>query len=154
LHAELTVFEKDVPKIKLGQKVRFTLANETEERIATVFLIGREISEDRTVRIHCHLDKEDMELLPGMYLKAYVEAGTKSLPALPNEAIVNFEGKDYIFIADKEVNHYKILEVTKGISELGFTEVTLENGLSSQTMIVIKGAYDLLAKMKNSDEEG
>ncbi|MFN5674098.1 MAG: efflux RND transporter periplasmic adaptor subunit, partial [Bacteroidota bacterium] len=54
LHAELTVFEKDVPKIKLGQKVRFTLANETEERFATVYLIGREISSDRTVRIHCH----------------------------------------------------------------------------------------------------
>ncbi|MDP2385778.1 MAG: efflux RND transporter periplasmic adaptor subunit [Bacteroidota bacterium] len=154
LHAELTVFEKDIPKIKLGQKVRFTLANETEERIATVFLIGREISEDRTVRIHCHLDKEDMELLPGMYLKAYVEAGTKSLPALPDQAIVNFEGKDYIFVAGKEVNHYKMLEVTKGISELGFTEVTLGNELSSQTMIVIKGAYDLLAKLKNSDDEG
>lgn len=67
LHAELTVFEKDVPKLKIGQKVRFTLANETVERIATVYLIGREIGEDRTVRIHCHLDKEDGELLPGMY---------------------------------------------------------------------------------------
>lgn len=154
LHAELTVFEKDVPKIKLGQKVRFTLANETDERIATVYLIGREISEDRTVRIHCHLDKEDLDLLPGMYLKAYVEAGTQSLPSIPNEAIVNFEGKDYVFVAEKEANHFKMLEVTKGISELGFTEVEMKEGLSNESLIVINGAYDILAKIKNSEEEG
>lgn len=154
LHAELTVFEKDVPKIKLGQKVRFTLANEADERTATVYLIGREISEDRTVRIHCHLDKEDLDLLPGMYLKAYVEAGTQSLPAIPNEAIVNFEGKDYVFVAEKEANHFKMLEVTKGISELGYTEVEMKEGLSNESLIVINGAYDILAKIKNSEEEG
>lgn len=154
LHAELTVFEKDVPKIKIGQKVRFTLANETVERTATVYLIGREISSDRTVRIHCHLDKEDLDLLPGMYLKAYVEAGTQSLPAVPDQAIINFEGKDFIFVAEKEPNHYKMLEVTKGISELGYTEINLGNGVSNESLIVVNGAYDILAKMKNSEEEG
>ncbi len=154
LHAELTVFEKDVPKIKLGQKVRFTLANETDERTATVYLIGREISSDRTVRIHCHLDKEDLDLLPGMYLKAYVEAGTQRLSALPNEAIVNFEGKDYVFVAEKEANHFKMLEVTKGISELGYTEIVTKEGLNNESLIVINGAYDILAKIKNSEEEG
>ena len=153
LHAELTVFEKDVPKIKIGQKVRFTLANETDERTATVYLIGREISEDRTVRIHCHLDKEDLDLLPGMYLKAYVEAGTQSLPAIPNEAIVNFEGKNFIFVTEKEANHFKMLEVTKGISELGFTEVEMKEGLNDESLIVINGAYDILAKIKNSEED-
>jgi len=152
LHAELTVFEKDVPKIKLGQKVRFTLANETDERTATVYLIGREISSDRTVRIHCHLDKEDLDLLPGMYLKAYVEAGTQRLSALPNQAIVNFEGKDYVFVAEKEANHFKMLEVTKGISEFGYTEVVTKEGLNNESLIVINGAYDILAKIKNSEE--
>jgi len=154
LHAELTVFEKDVPKIKIGQKVRFTLANESVERIATVYLIGREISNDRTVRIHCHLDKEDLDLLPGMYLKAYVEAGTQSLPAIPDQAIVNFEGKDFIFVADTEANHYKMIEISKGISELGYTEINLGNGVSNESLIVVNGAYDILAKMKNSEEEG
>ncbi len=153
LHAELTVFEKDVPKIRIGQKVRFTLANETTERIATVYLVGREISADRTVRIHCHLDKEDSDLLPGMYLKAYVEAGTRSLPSLPDQAIVSFEGKDFVFVADDKANHFKMLEVTKGISELGYTEVALNGQLKNSSNVVIAGAYDLLAKMKNSEED-
>ena len=157
LHAELTVFEKDVPKLKIGQKVRFTLANETTERIATVYLIGREIREDRTVRIHCHLDKEDIELLPGMYLKAYVEAGTQNVPALPDKAIVNFEGNSYIFVSvpsDKKDNHhFKLVQVTKGVSELGYTEVQLPKEVNAESSIVINGAFDILAKMKNSEEE-
>ena len=59
LHAELTVFEKDIPRLKIGSKVRFILSNESKERTATVHLIGREIDNDRTVRVHCHLDRED-----------------------------------------------------------------------------------------------
>ncbi len=157
LHAELTVFEKDVPKLKIGQKVRFTLANETTERIATVYLIGREIREDRTVRIHCHLDKEDIELLPGMYLKAYVEAGTQNVSALPDKAIVNFEGNSYIFVSvpsdEKGTHHFKLVQVTKGVSELGYTEVQLPKEINAESSIVINGAFDILAKMKNSEEE-
>lgn len=165
LHAELIIFEKDVPKIRIGQKVRFTLANETAERMATVYLIGREISPDRTIRIHCHLDKEDPQLLPGMYLKAIVEAGSTKVAALPNEAIVDFQGKKYIFIeaaeqeghsddAPDEGQHFRIVEVQTGNNELGYTEVMLPENISKETNIVVKGAYALLSKMKNSEEEG
>jgi cobalt-zinc-cadmium efflux system membrane fusion protein len=156
LHAELTVFEKDVPKLKIGQKVRFTLANETTERTATVYLIGREIGADRTVRIHCHLDKEDAELLPGMYLKAYVEAGTQMVTALPDNAIVFFEGANYIFLNvptdEKEKHYFKMISVTKGISELGYTEVQLPKEVNTESSIVINGAFDILAKLKNNEE--
>lgn len=152
LHAELTVFEKDVPKIRLGQKVRFTLANESTERTATVYLIGREISSDRTVRIHCHLDKEDLDLLPGMYLKAYVEAGTRKVPAVPDKAVVSYEGKDYVFVVEKPLR-YKMVQVKKGISELGYTEIEPGEDISSDTELVLNGAYDILAKNKNSAEE-
>lgn len=169
LHAELTVFEKDVLKLKIGQKVRFTLANEDKERMATVYLIGREISADRSVRIHCHIDKEDTELLPGMYLKAMVEIGGAEVAALPNEAIVDFQGKRYIFIPfeeksnvekkdkesdhEEEGQHFAMTEIKTGNSELGYTELILSEGLSDDTSVVIKGAYAILSKIKNSEEE-
>lgn len=153
LHAELTVFEKDVPKIKIGQKVRFTFANEQQERSATVYLVGREINPDRTVRIHCHLDKEDNDLLPGMYLSAYVEAGAQHVPALPDEAVLNFEGKYYVFVKGKKEREYTMVPVNKGVSELGYTEITFSSEVSPQTDVVVKGSYDLLARLKNSEEE-
>jgi cobalt-zinc-cadmium efflux system membrane fusion protein len=155
LHAELTVFEKDVPKLKIGQKVRFTLANEEKERMATVHLIGREISKERTVQIHCHLDKEDTQLLPGMYLKAYVESGTNKVEALPDAAIVEFEGKKYVFIeqsSSKSGYQYRMMEVKTDVAENGYTQVLFADEIT-KPKVVIKGAYDLLSKVKNAEEE-
>lgn len=170
LHAELTVFEKDVPKLKIGQKVRFTLANESKERIATIYLLGREIGPDRTIRIHCHIDKEDTNLLPGMYLKAVVETGGIEVAALPDKAIIDYQGKKYIFYqlseqphaALKEENkeqheteyHFTMFEVQIGNSEMGYTEVTLPSDFNIETtQIVVKNAYAILSKMKNMEEE-
>lgn len=159
LHAELTVFEKDVPKLKVGQKVRFTLANEDKERTATVYLIGREIGRNRTVNIHCHLDKEDNQLLPGMYLKGLVEIGSTEVTALPEKAIVDFEGEKYIFIevkSDHAKDHaFEMIAVKTGVSELGYTEIKLPSDKNWKTLkIVTNGAYDLLSKLKNGDEAG
>lgn len=167
LHAELMVFEKDVPKIKVGQKVRFVLANETKERTATVHLIGREIDADRTIRIHCHIDKVDTQLLPGLYLKAVVETGGGMVAALPNEAIIDFQGKKYVFVRSEEAKektndaekpledgqHFAMMEVQIGNSELGYTEVLLPEDFDVNTEVAVKGAYSILSKMKNSEEE-
>lgn len=159
LHAELTVYERDIPFIKIGQKVRFTLANENTERMAKVYLIGREISKDRTVKIHCHLDQEDKELLPGMYLKAQIEKGQTNLTAVKNESLVEFEGKNYIFVERKAEHKYEhlfeMIQVQKGESEDGYTAITLSSSMNWKTLnVVINGAYDILSKLKNSEEEG
>ena len=165
LHAELIVFEKDVPKLQIDQKVRFTLANETVERLATVYLIGREINEDRTIQIHCHIDKEDKELLPGMYLYAMVETGGAKVAALPDEAIIDYQGKRYIFIVDESTSdnhteekvgtkHFKMIEMETGDSELGYTEIKVADDIKlMKSQVVIKGAYALLSKIKNSEED-
>lgn len=169
LHAELTVFEKDVPKLKIGQRVRFTLANESTERLASIYLIGREIGADRSVRIHCHIDKEDTELLPGMYLKGIVETGGGTVTALPDEAIVDYQGKKYVFIPNEEDHHedgekvdtdhegghhFTMVEIETGSSEDGFTEIVMSEIINENVRIVIKGAYSILSKIKNSEEEG
>ena len=154
LHAELTVFEKDIPKLKIGQLVRFTLANETTQRTATVHLIGREISAERTVRVHCHLEQEDTQLLPGTYLQALIETGANAVKALPDAAVVNFENKAYVFVRKPGTDstyHFNMLEVQKGNSEQGYTEVTFPKDAPASE-VVVNGAYDLLAKMKNSGE--
>lgn len=171
LHAELTIFEKDVPKLKIGQKIRFVLNNETKERFAEVYLIGREISTERTVRVHGHLLQEDKNLLPGMYLKAMVETGVATTTALPDKAIVQSAGKSYIFIAAEKTKEetkpadakkdeavekhiaFKRIEITIGVSENGYTEIILPEGFDKNSKVVVNGAYDLLSKMNNVEEE-
>lgn len=151
LHAEVTIFEKDVPFIAIEDKVRFILANETKERIAHVHLIGRNINEDRTVRLHCHIDVEDKNMLPGMYLKAWIESSASAVSALPESAFVQAGGKDYIFVQSGD-RIFQQTEVTKGASENGFTEVTLPEDFNQQSEIVTAGAYAILSKNLNSEE--
>ena len=139
--------------------------------MATVYLLGREIGPDRTIRIHCHIDKEDTNLLPGMYLKAIVETGGLEVAALPDKAIIDYQGKKYIFYQlneqphtalenedqkehDKEF-HFRMMEIQIGNSEMGYTEVILPADFQIATnQIAVKNAYTILSKMKNTEEEG
>lgn len=161
LHVELSVFEQDLPKVKIGQRVRFYLAGSpTKEREARVHLINPKINEDRTVRIHCHVENDDSGLIPQNYVKAEIETGNQSTNALPTEAVVNFESKNYIFLKKPKAGNdkstsFEMVEVQTGVSENGFTEIqNLEADMLKQTNLVVKGAYTLLSLLKNSEEEG
>ena len=158
IHLVLNVFEKDVMKIKVGQSIRFSLANETDyNRIAKVFLIGKEKGSDGTIPVHCHLkNANDAALLPGMYAKALIETTNNSVTALPVAAIIQSEGNDFIFIQtrqDKDGYTFKMIPVKKGIEENGYAEVGFPDGFDSNAFhIVVKGAYALLSAMKNVEE--
>lgn len=153
LHAELTCFERDIPRIHVGQKVRFQLAHEATERTASIFLVGREINQDRTVRVHAHLDREDRELMPGMFLKAIIQTGSANVPSLPEEAVLNFEDKEVIFIEAGE-GVYRMVEVTTSMRENGYVQVIVPSDVNlEQNRIVIRNAYKLLSKLKSSDED-
>ena len=153
VHAELVCFERDIPKVKIGQKIRFTLASESTERMATVFLIGKEINKDRTLRIHGHLDKEDRNLIPGLYLKAIIETGSQKTSSLPEEAVLIFEDKHFIFAKEPSTDEvFRLVEVTVGIHENGFVEVITPVDFDvAKIQVVLKNAYKLLSKMKNEE---
>ncbi|TDE09841.1 efflux RND transporter periplasmic adaptor subunit [Dyadobacter psychrotolerans] len=167
LHVELSIFEQDIPKIKLGQLVRFTVSNNAgKEYLAKVYLINQKINEDRTVRVHCHLVKDEPGLLPQNFVKAVIEIGANPVLALADQAIVDFEGASYVFIqrpeaagsegtskeSEPEGMTFEMVQVTKGISENGYTQIKSPQCFDKQK-IVLKGAYALLSKLKNSEEE-
>ncbi len=162
LHVELSVFEQDIPKIRLGQLVHFTVSNNADkEYTAKVYLINQKINEDRTVRVHCHLSKDEKGLLPENFVKAIIETGANPVTALPEQAIVDFEGKSYIFIQNAAIKDsagtgmaFDMKEAIRGVSENGFSQVKFQEGFDGKSAkIVLKGAYALLAKLKNAEEE-
>jgi membrane fusion protein, heavy metal efflux system len=160
LYIELTLFEKDVNKVAAGQKVRFYINNETEDHEAVISQTGRSVSADKTSKVYANVISKCKNILPGMYVYAIIETTGNKVTALPEEAIVSFDDKDYIFIYDKDkvedgkaMTVYQIVEVRKGITEDGYTEVMLPGNFDVQnTRIVTKGAYNLLAAKKNAGE--
>jgi cobalt-zinc-cadmium efflux system membrane fusion protein len=153
IHAELQVYEKDISKVKIGQKVHFQLAHESELRTASVYLIGKEISPERTVRIHCHLDREDEHLLPGMYITASIETTSHNAEVLPASSIINFEGKDYVFATTKTKDEFEMINITAGQSANGYIEVGLPSGFDKTRSFVTSGVFELLGVLRNVEDE-
>jgi membrane fusion protein, heavy metal efflux system len=151
IHLSLTVFEKDLSKLFVGQKLQAYTNNQTDKKYnCEVLLIGKDLSLERNTEVHCHFETYDKSLIPGTYMNADVEVKSVKTNVLPSDAVLRFEGKNYVF-ADKRNNQYEIKEVTTGENENGFTEVL--TNYDAETSFVVKGAYSLLMMMKNRSEE-
>ena len=160
LFLELTLFEKDANKVTKGQKIRFFINNETEQHEAIITQTGQSINADKTYKVYASVSGGCKNVLPGMYVNAIVETSGNIVTALPSEAVVNFDDKDFIFIFDKNkeeagkpFTEYKMVEVKKGVTDGGYTEIVLPDGFNTTTAkVVTKGAYVLLSAKKNAGE--
>jgi RND family efflux transporter MFP subunit len=157
---ELTLFEKDADKVSIGQKIRFFINNETDQHDAVIYQTGKSINADKTYRIYANVPVACKNVLPGMYVNAVIEISGNKVTALPSDAVVNFDDKDYIFIFDrnkeedgKPFTEYRMIQVQKGVSDEGYTEIVLPKGIDFKTTkVVLKGAYNLLSAKKNAGE--
>ncbi len=103
MHVDLLVYEKDLFKVKEGQKVRFILTNQNNEEIGgKIFGIGKAFENDtKAVAVHATIDN-DKKLIPGMYINALIDVGASEVMALPIDAVIKAEGKEFIFVWEKE----------------------------------------------------
>ncbi len=153
IHLALDVFEKDVTLLHEGQKViAYSNGRPDKKYICEIVLIGRDLSDQRKTVVHCHFEQYDKNLLPGTFMNAEIEVKKGNSLTLPEDAIVNYENKTFAFIA-KGKNTYEITEVKTGVTQDGYTEVSVDGKDISKQTFVTKGAYTLLMAMKNTAEE-
>jgi membrane fusion protein, heavy metal efflux system len=159
LFLELTLFEKDADKVSAGQKVKFFINNETEEHEAIISQSGKSVSDDKTIIVYATVSSTCKNLLPGMYVNAFVSESDNKVSSLPSDAVVSFDDKDYIFAFDKNkkeeagtFTEFRMVEVKKGVSDSGYTEIILPEGFDMNSRIVTRGAYTLLSAKKNAGE--
>lgn len=152
IHLNLHVFEKDVAQLFIGQKlVAFTNTNPDKKFTCEIILISKNISQDGTTEVHCHFENYDKNLLPGMYMNAELDIKSSAGFALPETAIVNYEGKQYAYELIDNLK-YAMVEIIVGARSDGFVEVKNYQQLQNKKL-VLNGAYTLLMKMKNVEEE-
>lgn len=152
IHLALTIFEKDLDKLNIGQKVvTFTNTHPDKKYAAEIILIGKNLNEERSTDVHCHFESYDKTLIPGTYMNAEIAVTNAKSYVLPEDAIVRFENKHYVFVK-KSATQFEMVEVQIGNTEKGLTEIIKTENLNNQTF-VIKGAYTLLMSLKNKSEE-
>lgn len=148
VHLELTVFEKDILKVKKGQKIQFKIPEASEEAFnAEVHLVGTSIDDaKRTIKVHGHLEHEEGNFLPGMFVDAMIMTDTTKTWSLPEEAVIESEGNYYVLklVEQTDGNYtFERVAVKQGGTFDGFTEI-ISTGLNETDQFLTKGVFDLI----------
>ncbi len=105
IHCDLIVYEKDLFRVKVGQTVRFLLANQNNREInGKIYGINKSFeNEGKGIIVHARIENANTYgLIPGMYVTALINIGSERVTAVPIDAVVISEGKSYIFVVDEE----------------------------------------------------
>ena len=150
IHLELAVFEKDILKIKEGQKIVFNIPEALEDTFeAEVHLVGTSIdTKNRTVTVHGHLeDDENHNFALGMFVDAQIITESNQALALPDDAIITLDDKYYVLLINsKEEARYVFnqKEVTIGNSFNGYTMIKNKDDFTEKDLFLVKGAFNLI----------
>ena len=154
-HLELTVYENDAFKIKVGQTI---LINDPKLGAETVrgrtYLVGRALQgEARTITVHGHVDNEAQEsrLVPGMFLNARILTGTRQAMTLPEDAVVRTGQTGFVFLPATQPRTYRRVGVKLGVLADGRLEIVPQQPVDL-ARVIVKGAYLLEAEMTKGAE--
>ena len=107
IHLELSVFEKDIMKVKKGQKIKFKIPEASEDTFtAEVHLVGTTIDENsRRVNVHGHVDNEDANFIVGMFVEAEIITESSKHLGLPKAALVLEEDDAFVLVLNEKSNN-------------------------------------------------
>ena len=169
VECDLNVFEKDLAKIKVGNRVTMSLTNQPGVKLSgTVYGMNQYFNDNsKSVAVHVKLDAASVKsylhsssgnnhggkLFAGMYVSGKIATGSQQCLALPSQAIVSTDGKQYVFALNgtpsKGNYSFSRHEVTTGASDGKYTEVKLCDHLlkgkdgAAGKKIVTENAYYL-----------
>lgn len=150
IHAALTVFQKDVSRVSIGQDVELNFINEPTRKFrAKVFLVTRNVDENRSATVHCHFIDHPRNFQPGMFLQSRIKTSPREVMSVPESAVVNYLGKNYVFTSSAE-GKFDMVEAQTGLKEGGFIEI--KNTDSIKSLLVTHNAYAVLGALKNVAE--
>jgi len=153
MHAALTIYEKDITKVKIGQQVQVSFVDDPSSVYnCKIILVTKNVDESRSALVHCHFETQPKNLLPGMFLNATINISYANVLTLPEDAIVRFENKQYVYELTGK-NEFRMTEVQTGVVENGRIEVSSAVDGFGNRNLVTKNAHAILSKMKNASEE-
>ena len=152
MYLNIKLYEKDLGNLQIGQAVMaYSNTAEDKKYPGKIKFINRTLDELGQADVQVALHAGDAKLVPGLYMNAEIQTHNHLQWALPEEAVLDFEGKTYVFV-EKGKQHYFFEEVQVGPMENGQLPVLHPDPLKGKTL-VSKNAYVLLMKLKNSEEE-
>ncbi len=157
VHVDFTVYEKDAHKVAIGQTVRFLVPSRSETELESeIYTISKAFDENpRAIHVHAEIPHTEIQLIPGSFVQGRIEVSNSKSMALPQTALVEEDGKSFIFKAEKDGDGWKFkpLEVIIGKQDAGWAGFTFLEKISPSTLFAQNNAYYLMAELKKGEAE-
>jgi cobalt-zinc-cadmium efflux system membrane fusion protein len=157
VHADLMVFEKDVYKVKKGQKVSFNVQSiQDEELSAEIYSVSKTFEDNpKAVHVHAEIENKKGNLIPGMYIRGKIQVESAETMALPESAIIKEGDRFFVFSVEKENEDwsFKPVEVILGQKDGNWIAVQFPEEIEPNTKFAYNNAYYLIAEMKKGEVE-
>ncbi|CAM1355039.1 conserved hypothetical protein [Tenacibaculum halocynthiae] len=147
IHAELNVFGSDITRIKKGSDFSFKPSGLNLQYEGYIKLISQKVDDKtKTVNVHGHFEDPERRLKSGMFINAEVLLEGSKVYAISENAVIENEGKNFIFIAMNETEFIPV-EVRLGNTDKGFVEIKEIEEDNFNVSVVITGAHFLKGKL-------
>ena len=149
IHLELSVFEKDILKIKKDQSINFKIPEVSNDIFqAEVHLVGTSVNDtDRTIKVHGHI-KDDVQtnFVTGMFVESEIIISSKKCLALPTDAVEEIEGNYFALVLTnqkEDLYSFDKIKLNVGKQNEQYTEV-LNTDEFKDKEVLTKGVYMLI----------
>ncbi len=146
-----------------------------------IFSVGKAFeNETKSVAVHADITNDKQKMIPGMYVNALIDIGASKVNALPSEAVIKADGREFVFVLEEghqeethdekeghshedgdkhseetgKSYHFKRIEVKTGTAQLGFVKVSLLQKIENNAQIVLKGAYYIQSHLLKTEGGG
>jgi RND family efflux transporter MFP subunit len=152
---QANVPEKDIARVRVGLPVTVTAASYPNQRFSgrVRSLASRVDEKTRTLAVRCLVENPAGRLRPEMFAQVSLRTGAaRRALRVPQEALVEIEGKTVVFVQEGESYHRR--EVAIGKASGGAVEIV--EGLRPGERVVTEGAFVLKAEAMKEElsEEG
>ena len=133
------VFESDLPKLKIGQKVDIqVMGSKLDQYQGKISFISPTFdAQTHTVVVRVDLPNPKGELKPDMFAKANVRIGTAKLPVVPRVAVVQDGAQSFVIVkkADGQFQRVAVSAVPANDNE----HLAITTGIQAGDQVVVDG---------------
>ncbi len=153
IHAELNVFSPDIERLKNKDEFIFTQNGTDKKYKGYIKQISQRVdNQSKTVNVHGHFKEEYKDLKIGTFINAMILLDGSMVYAVPEDAIIDFEGEKIIFKAESD-HEFIPLDVSIGNTDNGFVEIKTIHDNNFDIEIVTQGAHFLKGELLKSSGE-
>ncbi len=111
--------EKNFPDVTVGEEARFSVAAYGDQKfLGKVTRISGAVSATRDITVEAEVENKDHKLLPGMFTDIELKIGEEPLPAVPQSAVFEHNGKLNILVVKDGMLEQRVVQVLPSVGTL------------------------------------